>query len=155
MAEPGKVTRTFEVTRAARSGHLLRVLREVGVVGRTEATREAAIQFRQALEELGATFVKLGQLLSSRPDLLPDVYIEELGKLVDDVPPVPFPEIREVVRAGFGDLVAYAERVSDLPAEEVARFFAMGMLLNVFASMEQFDEGAEPWAVRLLEACEK
>jgi AcrR family transcriptional regulator len=65
------------------------------------------------------------------------------------------PEIREVVRAGFGDLVAYAERVSDLPAEEVARFFAMGMLLNVFASMEQFDEGAEPWAVRLLEACEK
>ena len=56
------------------------------------------------------------------------------------------PEIREVVRAGFGDLVAYAERVSDLPAEEVARFFAMGMLLNVFASMEQFDEGAEPWA---------
>jgi hypothetical protein len=45
--------------------------------------------------------------------------------------------------------------VSDLPAEEVARFFAMGMLLNVFASMEQFDEGAEPWAVRLLEACEK
>ena len=59
------------------------------------------------------------------------------------------------MRAGFGDLVAYAERVSDLPAEEVARFFAMGMLLNVFASMEQFDEGAEPWAVRLLEACEK
>jgi len=102
VAEPGKVTRTFEVTRAARSGHLLRVLREVGVVGRTEATREAAIQFRQALEELGATFVKLGQLLSSRPDLLPDIYIEELGKLVDDVPPIPFPEIREVVERELG-----------------------------------------------------
>lgn len=65
------------------------------------------------------------------------------------------PEIREVVRGGYGDLVAYAERVSDLPAEEIARFFAMGMLLNVFASMEQFDEGAEPWATRLLEACGK
>jgi AcrR family transcriptional regulator len=65
------------------------------------------------------------------------------------------PEIREVVRAGFGDLVAYGERVSGLPAEQVAAFFAMGMLLNVFASMEQIGEGAEPWAVRLLEACQK
>ena len=65
------------------------------------------------------------------------------------------PEIREVVRQGYGDLVAYAERVSGLPAEEITRFFAMGMLLNVFASMEQINEGAEPWAKRLLEACEK
>jgi AcrR family transcriptional regulator len=64
------------------------------------------------------------------------------------------PEIREVVRAGFGDLVAYADRVSGLPAEELSQFFAMGMLLNVFASMEQIGEGAEPWAVRLLEACQ-
>ena len=64
------------------------------------------------------------------------------------------PEIREVVRAGYGDLVAYAERVSGVPAEELSRFFAMGMLLNVFASMEQIGEGAEPWAVRLLEACQ-
>ena len=64
------------------------------------------------------------------------------------------PEIREVVRAGYGDLVAYADRVSGQPAEEISRFFAMGMLLNVFASMEQIGEGAEPWAVRLLEACQ-
>ena len=64
------------------------------------------------------------------------------------------PEIREVVRAGYGDLVAYAERVSGLPAAEVMTFFAMGMLLNVFASMEQIGDGAEPWAVRLLEACQ-
>ena len=65
------------------------------------------------------------------------------------------PEIREVVRQGYGDLVAYAERVSGLPAEEITKFFAMGMLLNVFASMEQIGEGAEPWAARLLEACQK
>jgi len=92
----------MNTAKAARRGHLLRVLREVGVVGSTEATREAAVQFRETLEELGATFVKLGQLLSSRPDLLPDVCIEELGKLVDDVPPVPFPEIREVVARELG-----------------------------------------------------
>jgi AcrR family transcriptional regulator len=65
------------------------------------------------------------------------------------------PEIREAVVAGYGDLVAYAERVSGVPTEGITSFFSMGMLLNVFASMEQIGEGAEPWAVRLLEACQK
>src|ERR671936_2810816 len=46
------------------------------------------------------------------------------------------PEIRQVVRNGYGDLVAYVERVSDLPAEDVGRFFAYGMLLNVVAAMD-------------------
>jgi predicted unusual protein kinase regulating ubiquinone biosynthesis (AarF/ABC1/UbiB family) len=102
VAEQGKISRAFEVTRAARRGRLLRVLREVGVVGAVNATPEAAARFRQTLEELGTTFVKLGQLLSSRPDLLPDVYIDELGKLVDDVPPVPYAEIREVIEREVG-----------------------------------------------------
>ncbi len=65
------------------------------------------------------------------------------------------PEIREVVRQGFGDLVAYVQRVSDLPPEHVARFFATGMLLNVFASMGQFGDGAEPWAQALCDALGK
>jgi ubiquinone biosynthesis protein len=102
VARQGKISRAFELTRAARRGHLLRVLREVGVVGAGTATREAAVGFRTTLEELGTTFVKLGQLLSSRPDLLPDVYIEELEKLVDDVPPVPFAPIREVIARELG-----------------------------------------------------
>jgi ubiquinone biosynthesis protein len=89
------------VARVARKSKLLRVLREVGVVGDRPATREGALQFRYALEELGTTYIKLGQLLSSRSDLLPDVYIEELGKLVDEVPPVPFAEIEAVL---FEDL---------------------------------------------------
>jgi len=63
------------------------------------------------------------------------------------------PEVREVVRQGFGDLVAYAERVSGLEPEHVMLFFAKGMLLNVFASMEQAGESAEPWALRLIGAC--
>ena len=58
-------------------------------------------------------------------------------------------EICEVVRNGYGDLVAYVERVSGLPAEDVSRFFACGMLLNVFASMN-LDRQPEPWAQRLL-----
>jgi ubiquinone biosynthesis protein len=78
------------------------VLAELGVVGRREATREGARRFREALEELGTTYIKLGQLLSSRPDLLPDVYIEELSRLVDDVPPVPFEAIRRVIDEEIG-----------------------------------------------------
>jgi ubiquinone biosynthesis protein len=97
-----RVRRALEVARVARRARLLRVLREVGVVGARPATREAAIEFRQALEELGTTYIKLGQLLSSRPDLLPDVYIDELGKLVDAVPPVRFEAIERTIREDLG-----------------------------------------------------
>ena len=79
------------------------MLAEIGVVGRREATVDGARRFRQALEELGTTYIKLGQLLSSRPDLLPDVYIDELGRLVDEVAPVPFGEIDAIIRAELGD----------------------------------------------------
>ena len=65
------------------------------------------------------------------------------------------PDIREAVRQGYGDLVAYVERVSDLSTEEVASFFATGMLLNVLASMELTGESSEPWAERLLEGSHK
>ena len=97
-----RARRALQVTRVARSRRLLRVLRELGVVGVRPATREGAVEFRLALEQLGTTYLKLGQLLSSRPDLLPDVYIEELGRLVDEVPPFPFSEIERVVREDLG-----------------------------------------------------
>jgi ubiquinone biosynthesis protein len=86
---------------AQRSGGR-RVLAELGVVGTREATREGARRFREALEGLGTTYIKLGQLLSSRPDLLPDVYIEELSRLVDEVPPAPFEAIRTVIDEDIG-----------------------------------------------------
>ena len=97
-----RLRRALEVTRVARRSGLLRVLAEIGVVGERPATREGAIEFRRALEELGTTYVKLGQLLSSRPDLLPDVYVEELSKLVDEVPRVPFAEIEPVIAEDVG-----------------------------------------------------
>jgi ubiquinone biosynthesis protein len=70
-----RMKRALYVGRVARRGGLLRVLRELGVWGSRPASREGAREFREALEELGTTYIKLGQLLSSRPDLLPDVYI--------------------------------------------------------------------------------
>src|SRR5690348_11542540 len=124
MAEKGKARRALEVTRVARRTHLLRVLREVGVVGGTRPpTHEGAVAFRQALEELGTTFVKLGQLLSSRPDLLPDVYVEELTKLVDDAPPVEFAEIERVVREDVGDAVVELDP-QPLAAASIAQIHA-------------------------------
>jgi AcrR family transcriptional regulator len=64
------------------------------------------------------------------------------------------PEIRDVVRRGYGEMVEYVERASGLAPDRVAHFFAKGMLLNVVASMELL--GAEEgWAKRLIEGCRK
>jgi hypothetical protein len=54
------------------------------------------------------------------------------------------------VKDGYGDLVAYAERVSGAGPAVVSRFFARGMLLNVIAAMG-LDRDPEPWAERLLQ----
>ena len=62
------------------------------------------------------------------------------------------PDVCEVVQNGYGDLVAYVERVSGLDQATVSTFFAKGMLMNVLASM-QLQTPTEPWAVRLLEGC--
>jgi ubiquinone biosynthesis protein len=82
------------------------VLGEIGVVGDRTATREGAKELRRALEELGTAYVKLGQLMSSRSDLLPDVYIEELSRLVDEVAPTPFADLEPVIREDLGDVFA-------------------------------------------------
>jgi predicted unusual protein kinase regulating ubiquinone biosynthesis (AarF/ABC1/UbiB family) len=116
--------RALQVTRVARQTHLLRVLREIGLAGERTATVEGAQQFRQALEELGTTYVKLGQLLSSRPDLLPDVYIEELGRLVDEVPAVPFGVLRPVIEADLGPDVFTVIDEEPLAAASIAQIHA-------------------------------
>jgi ubiquinone biosynthesis protein len=54
-------------------------------------------RIRRVLEELGPSFIKLGQLMSTRADIFPPEYIEEFTKLQDQVPPVPFSDIKKVI----------------------------------------------------------
>ena len=63
-------------------------------------------QVRAALEELGTTFIKLGQILSTRPDLLPPEYIAELQKLQDHVPPEPTAVIAARLEEQLGGPIA-------------------------------------------------
>jgi len=57
-----------------------------------------AERLRKAIEELGPTFIKMGQVLSMRPDVIPPDFAYELQKLQDDVTPIPFEEVEKVVQ---------------------------------------------------------
>lgn len=59
-------------------------------------------RFRMALEELGPTFIKLGQVLSTRPDLISPEYLDELAELQDNVPPFSFAEVEKIFLAETG-----------------------------------------------------
>jgi ubiquinone biosynthesis protein len=80
------------------------------IIGRREQvdhaadTRAASVarRFRRMLEDLGPTFVKLGQVLSTRADLLPAEFIAELRVLQDSVTPIPLDAVRAQIQAGLG-----------------------------------------------------
>jgi ubiquinone biosynthesis protein len=61
------------------------------------ASTDLAVAFRERLIELGPAYIKLGQVLSTRPDLLPPPYIAELEKLQDDVDPLPFTDVVTII----------------------------------------------------------
>jgi ubiquinone biosynthesis protein len=68
-----------------------------------ETPREStARRFRGLLNDLGPTFVKMGQILSTRPDILPAEYIDELSKLQDAVPPIEMSEVRAQIETALG-----------------------------------------------------
>ncbi len=75
-------------------------------------------QFDQSPEELvedlksmGPTYIKLGQLLSTRPDLLPDEYLNALANLQDNVSPVPFEEVKNIIEEEIGTKISKAFNV--------------------------------------------
>ncbi len=66
----------------------------------------SAERIRMAIEELGPTYVKLGQMLSTRSDMIPPDFMEELYQLQDRVPPRPFHEVKNTVEEEFGQSMA-------------------------------------------------
>ena len=63
---------------------------------------ERASAFRKRLIELGPAYIKLGQVLSTRPDLVPDAYIREMEKLQSDVAPIPFEAVESTIEEELG-----------------------------------------------------
>ena len=74
----------------------------LGTASRELERLTQAARFRLALEELGPTFIKLGQILSTRPDIVPADILEELQKLQDHIPAVPTDEIRAQIHRELG-----------------------------------------------------
>ncbi len=74
----------------------------------TEANGATPEQLADDLEAMGPTYVKLGQVLASRPDLLPEPYIEALARLQDKVKPFPYEEVQQIVESELKVRIARA-----------------------------------------------
>jgi ubiquinone biosynthesis protein len=104
IAESGARTATFEITKRGRYREIIAVLVRHGfgivddrLVKHETSEQARAEHLRLACEELGTLFIKLGQVLSTRSDILPPAYRQELAKLQDDVPPHPAELIANVI----------------------------------------------------------
>lgn len=86
------------------------IVKDLGLLGfkrKAEAdstmySKSIAERIRSVLEELGPTFVKLGQLASTRVDLIPENIIKELEKLQDNVAPIPFSDVEKIIEKELG-----------------------------------------------------
>jgi predicted unusual protein kinase regulating ubiquinone biosynthesis (AarF/ABC1/UbiB family) len=88
---------------------------------------------------LGPTFIKFGQVLSTRPDALPEAYTETLSKLQDDVPPAPYDEVRKVLEADIGD-----------PERVFTRFEREPISGASIGQVHVAERGGERYAVKVL-----
>ena len=106
----------------SRSARLLRFATKYRhLFGATEVTPEQdaqAEQLAQDIQQLGPAFIKIGQALSVRPDLLPPHYLEALSALQDDVEQVPFEQIRERIETELG--VRTTQAFAELDPEPLA-----------------------------------
>jgi ubiquinone biosynthesis protein len=94
-----------------------------------------ARSLRLALEDGGVTFVKLGQVLSTRRDLLPPEFIRELSRLQDDAPTVPWPQIKAVIEESLGGPVG--EKFASFAQEPIAAASIAQVHLATLPSGEQ------------------
>jgi len=75
----------------------LPLLKKLAPAGRPPA--DLPVRLRKIMEELGGAYLKLGQFLALRPDLLPAQYCEEFRKLLDEVPPMPFAKVQKAIES--------------------------------------------------------
>jgi ubiquinone biosynthesis protein len=132
MARPAQLFRLMKISRVfIRHGldefidtlHLFRPLRSVFRLmpwrwWRAESATPRGVRLRQALEELGPVFIKFGQVLSTRPDLLPEDIAGELAKLQDQVTPFSGEQARLLVEKAWGDSIE--NHLKNFDAEPVA-----------------------------------
>src|SRR5215813_1021689 len=78
----------------------------------------SAEELADDLEKLGPTFIKLGQLLSTRADLLPSPYLDSLERLQDRVEPFPYEEVEEIVSSELG--VRISKAFADFETKPIA-----------------------------------
>lgn len=116
---------------------------------------------RKTLEELGPTFIKLGQVLSTRADLLPEEYIEELKKLQQHVPPVPWPLMEQVILMEWNSTQSrlagqdpsftpsFAKAVSDIFPDFETVPIAAGSLGQAYRASIPTPEGPRPVIVKV------
>jgi ubiquinone biosynthesis protein len=98
-------------------------------LGKPKVRVSMPVRVRQVFEELGPTFVKFGQLLSMRPDIIPREFINEFKKLQDRLPPLPFPIIQKAM-----------EEELDCPPGEI--FSAIQEIPSGSASIAEVHEAA-------------
>ncbi|GAA3336393.1 AarF/UbiB family protein [Amorphoplanes nipponensis] len=132
-AQRSRTRRYWQIVRIAVRhglGRFLRGQRHDGLES-VAARRRLAVSVRQALDDGGVTFVKLGQQLSTRRDVLPGEFAEELARLQDQAAPVSWAQITAVLRAELGrpveEVFAHVE-AAPLAAASVAQVHAARLL---------------------------
>jgi predicted unusual protein kinase regulating ubiquinone biosynthesis (AarF/ABC1/UbiB family) len=89
------------------------IRRAEGRLVRPEVYRKHGKKAVETFIELGPAYVKLGQLLSVRPDVIPQPYIDEFAKLQDEVPPAPFEEVKPTIEKALGKPISEVFEIFD------------------------------------------
>jgi predicted unusual protein kinase regulating ubiquinone biosynthesis (AarF/ABC1/UbiB family) len=100
-----------------------------------------AAELRELLTRLGPAFIKLGQVLSTRPDLVPQAYLDELRKLCDAVPAFPTAQAVAIVRAELGAAWSEALQGLDDPALEPMAAASLGQVYRLRLRLREEERG--------------